>query len=244
MPHGIPSRDRIEPGSHIVLPAQFPPTCSTSVSDVEADKVASDLINQLNKAIITKDYSAISSLFLKAGYWRDHLCLSWDFRTLKGSENISSFLEKSRAVSLEIDRSSASRAPHIGPIDGIGVMGIMFFVNATTELGSGRGIVSLAEADGSWKIFTVFTSLVELKGHEESANHRRPIGARHGEQKGRKNWLERRNADMNFEGKNPTVIIIGIMDPINYGDFANKPQELARVDLQLLLALRCSMSIP
>lgn len=230
--HNIPSRDRIEPGSYNVLPAPLPPSCSRECASIDADRIASDLVGQLNKALSTKDFGAISSLFLDAGYWRDHLCLSWDFRTLKGSGNISSFLEKRRpAVSLEIDRSSASRAPHIGPIDGFGdAMGIMFFVKVTTEVGSGRGIASLAEVDGSWKFFTVFTSLVELKGHEESVNHRRPIGVRHGEQKDRQNWLERRNIDSNFERKSPAVLIIGIT-AINYNDFANTPQALARADL-------------
>ena len=208
----IPSRSRIEPGSYNILPAQVPPSCSTNISAQDADRIASDLIGQLNKALSAKDYSAISNLFLNTGYWRDHLCLSWDFHTVKGSENISTFLEKKqRSISLEIDRSSTSRAPHIGPIDGFGdAMGIALFMKVTTDNGSGRGIATLAESNGSWKFFTVFTSLEELKGHEEPVNHRRPIGVRHGEQRERENWLEKRNADINFEGKNPTVIIIGI----------------------------------
>lgn len=158
-----------------------------------------------------EDYGTVSSLFLDNGYWRDHLCLSWDFRTLKGREGIFNFLRKGcRVTNVEIDRTSSSRAPHVGPIDAFGeVIGVEFFTNVTTEIGNGRGVAFLAEIDGVWKFSTYFTSLVELKGHEESVEQRRPIGVKHGEQRGRKNWQEKRNADISFEGKNPAVVIVG-----------------------------------
>ncbi|QQK41356.1 Flavin-containing monooxygenase-like [Penicillium digitatum] len=50
--------------------------------------------------------------------------------------------------------------------------------------------------------------MVELKGHEE--NKERPFGARHGEQQGRKNWKDRRIDEINFEGKDPAVLILGM----------------------------------
>lgn len=205
----IPSRDRIEPGSYNIPLGKFPQTCSTA--SIDPNKVASELIEQLNSALSAKDYQAVSNLFLENGYWRDHLCLSWDFRTLKGREDISSFLSKGcRLVSVDIDRSSAFRAPHVGPIDGFGdVTGVEFFTKATTQLGSGQGVARVAEIDGTWKFSTFFSSLTDIKGHEESVNHRRPRGVQHGEQKGCKNWLEKRIDDINFEGKSPAVIIIG-----------------------------------
>lgn len=209
----ILSRDRIEPGSYNTPLGQFPKTCSST--DINPNKVAAGLISQFNNALSAKDYQAVSNLFLENGYWRDHLCLSWDFRTLKGTDNISNFLSKNhRLTSLEIDRSSAFRAPHVGPIDAFGeVTGVEFFANLTTELGRGRAVARLAEVDGTWRFSTLFTSLEELKGHEESVNHRRPKGVEHGEQKTRKNWLEQRIDDINFVGKNPAVIVIGT-DPV------------------------------
>lgn len=203
------SRDRIEPGSCNIPLGKFPQTCSST--DISPGKVASELISQFNTALSAEDHQAVSELFIENGYWRDHLCLSWDFRTLKGTENISNFLSKNhRLTNVQIDRSSAFRSPHVGPIDGFGdVTGIEFFAKVTTELGSGRAVARLAEVNGNWRFSTLFTSLEELKGHEESVHHRRPKGVQHGEQEARKNWLEQRIDDINFEGKNPTVIIIG-----------------------------------
>lgn len=49
----------------------------------------------------------------------------------------------------------------------------------------------------------------ELKGHEETTYGRRPEGVAHGFNPGRKNWLERRVAEANFEDSEPTVLILG-----------------------------------
>ncbi|PLN80169.1 putative flavo protein [Aspergillus taichungensis] len=202
------SRNRVEPGSVNIPVGKFPPS-STSTS-VNAEQVATEIIDQLNTALAQKDYKSIAGLFLDDGFWRDHLCLSWDFRTIKGSQDIAKFLaDHPQPFKLALDHSSPFRAPHIGPIDAFGdVTGIEFFVSVTTAVGSGWGVVRLAETDG-WKIFTCFTSLRELTGAEEKVNDRRPVGVQHGEQTGRKNWQDRRAADINFEDKEPAVVIIG-----------------------------------
>ncbi|EAU34342.1 conserved hypothetical protein [Aspergillus terreus NIH2624] len=207
----VPSKDRIEPGSFNVPVGSFPPTCSST--SVDADKVASDIIAQLNAASAKQDYAALSQLFLEDGFWRDHLAISFEFRTIKGRQNIAAFLEEHHQgpVQLALDRSSALRAPHVGPIDAFGdVTGIEFFVTVTTGIGSGRGVVRLAEPQpGDWKIFTVFTSLQELKDIPENVDRRRPVGVQHGTQPDRSNWQDRRTANANLEGEEPPVLIIG-----------------------------------
>lgn len=63
---------------------------------------------------------------------------------------------------------------------------------------------------GAWKVFTLFTYLKELKGHEESTGKNRPNGVEHGEHISEKNWLDKRKAEQNFEdGLEPTVLIMG-----------------------------------
>lgn len=210
--HIVPSRDRVEPGS-VNIPVGQPPTTS-STPPASVDEVATTVVDNLNKALQAKDHQGIAQLFLENSYWRDHLALSWDLHTLKGRDRISSFLssEGIRLTKLEIDRSSPLRAPHFGPIDGgIGeAKGVEFFVTFITEVGKGQGVARLAEKDGQWKIFTLFTSLRELTGREERLNHRRPKGVEHGGRPDRKNWQERRTAEANLEGKDPTVLIIGM----------------------------------
>ena len=64
--------------------------------------------------------------------------------------------------------------------------------------------------NGRWKAFTLFTTMHELKGHEETTKTNRPHGVDHGGQPGRKNWQERRTATENFEeDKEPVVMILG-----------------------------------
>ncbi|KAE8163682.1 hypothetical protein BDV40DRAFT_133871 [Aspergillus tamarii] len=205
----LASRDRIEPGSFNVPLGTFPATCSST--GIDADKISSEVIRLLNTALGLKQPQEISKLFLEDGYWRDHLVLTWDFRTIKGQENITKFLQDNpRLLQVEIDRSSAFHAPAVFPIDAFGdVTGIQFFIKVTTNTGNGRGVVRLAEKDGEWKIFTFFTSLLEVNGSDEKINHNRPVGVSHGEHHDRRNWQDRRTADFNYEGKSPTVLIVG-----------------------------------
>lgn len=203
------SKDRVEPGS-VNIPVGKPPPNASSTSS-NPSEVASNLIDRFNHFLSKKDYSALANLFIENGYWRDHLALSWDLRTLHGRDQIKGFLnEGARITKIDIDTSSEFRAPHFGAIDGFGdVQGIEFFVNVTTELGTGRGVVRLAENQGQWKISTLYTALHELKGHEEPVRHRRTAGVEHGGKADRKNWLERRSAEGNYEETSPTVLILG-----------------------------------
>lgn len=205
----LPSKDRVEPGSCDIPLGHFPTTSPVLPDDPNV--FADDLIERLNACLIDKDSRALSVLFMENSYWRDHLCLSWDLRTLKGPESIAKYVTGSPVwIKVEIDRSSALAAPHVGPVDAYGdAHGIEFFIKVSSNLGTGQGVVRLVEQDHDWKFFTVFTSLVELTGHEESVNGRRPAGVQHGEQQGRRNWQDRRVAGSNFEHGQPAVLIVG-----------------------------------
>lgn len=213
-PQAIKSRDRVEPGSVNIPVGKWPKTAQSAPRD--AALIAGQLVDTFNQALNTKNYQAISNLFLDDGYWRDHLALTWDLHTLKGRDKILSFLgDRCRLLKIDVDSSSAFRAPHFGSIDGTGdVKGIEFFVTLTTTLGAGQGVARLAEKDGQWKIFTLFTRLSELNQHEEAVGHRRTKGVEHGGKADRKNWLERRVADADFETREPAVVIIGMINPV------------------------------
>lgn len=209
-PGDVPSKDRVEPGSVNIPLGIFPPS---SVSSVDPEEVTADVLVRLNKALVEKNAQAVSDLFYENSYWRDHLCLSWDLRTMKGPGKISELLGSHfHLTSVEIDKSSSLRAPHHGPIDGFGdVHGIQSFMKITTELGSGLGVVRLAEVNGLWKIFTLFTSLRELRGHEETVYHRHPRGVEHGVDRGELNWQDKRNKAVEYQEKQPDVLILGIV---------------------------------
>ncbi|PYI28940.1 flavin-binding monooxygenase-like protein [Aspergillus indologenus CBS 114.80] len=197
------------PGSVDIPVGKFPPTLTST--DVDPEAIASQLVDTINTALSKGDIEAISSLFLEDGYWRDHLCLTWDYRTAKGQERIQALLKSAQLpTKIEVDRSTALRTPHVGPIDAFGdVKGVEFFIKVSSPVISGTGVVRVAEVNSEWKIFTFFTSLQNLVGLEERVGHRRPLGAQHGATKDRRNWQDRRNAERNLEGEPPAVLIIG-----------------------------------
>lgn len=207
-----PAFRHTEPGSVNLSMATFPTATKDEPEDV--DKIAQTLIDKFNTALAGEDTKAILDIFLDDCYWRDHLILSWDFHTLKGKEKINDFLgaETKGLKKLTINRESTFRAPHYGQLDGAGqTKGIEFFIDIEAKYGTGHGICRiLEEKPGTWKIFSLYTGLKNITGHEEATGHRRPEGVQHGEEKARSNWLDRRNEQYNFEnGKEPAVFIVG-----------------------------------
>ena len=213
-----PSYNRVEPGSVQLQAASYPSV--DAKPQVNADEIAAEWVKSFNK-LLAGDLDAVKTLFLSGACWRDELGLTWNYHTLNGTERIQSFLRDSgkvRVESVTIDKTNDLRKPNIAPVDYHGnVQGVASFLNVESDVGRGRGLVRLLQDTndgGRWKAFTLLTAIHELKGHEESVFGNRPHGVDHGGQPGRKNWLERRTAQENFEGDlDPTVLIIGTSTP-------------------------------
>lgn len=208
----VPSYERCEPGSVNLPIATFPRTTNQEPKD--ADGIASQAVAKFNAALEAGNIQGILNLFCTDCYWRDHLGLSWDLHTLKGKHKIRDFLDATTRglKKLEIQRNNGFQAPHYGPFDGSGdTKGIEFFVKFETETGRGRGLMRLLEeSPNHWYIFSLFTTLEEIIGHEEAVGPRRARGVDHGGFEGRLNWYERRQKSMSYaDGAQPTVIILG-----------------------------------
>lgn len=209
----VPSSQRCEPGSINIAIAKWPKTAADGPLDALA--VAEDVVSKFNsdlqKAPSKEAAEGVASLFTDESYWRDHLTLSWDLRTLKTKSKIAAYLQtNTNLTKLTVDTSTEFRAPKISAFNPKqSSKGIVLFVNVETKVGRGHGVVRLAEEQGSWKIWTLFTTLEELKGHEEPIGQRRPTGVSHGYHKGRKNWLDRRRDEENFTNSEPDVLVLG-----------------------------------
>ncbi|TVY34439.1 putative indole-3-pyruvate monooxygenase [Lachnellula subtilissima] len=205
----VPSYQRVVLGSVNIHVADLSKIKTTTPENVE--KSTAEWVKSFNKAIQTPGFEAISDLFLPEAYWRDHMCLAWGCNTFKGPEAMKDFLKEGcRLKSVEIDKSSDFRKPVVTGFDGQGkIQGIQTFLTTDSIVGRGLGVARLVLQDGELKAFTLFTSMRELKGHEETTYGRRPEGVAHGGQPGRKNWQERRLEDENFEKDDPTVLILG-----------------------------------
>ena len=216
-PVKAPASNTIVPGSH-PLPAVPLPTCNLKEL-ANPDKIASEWIqsfnNLLNSGLEASDFSRA---FLETAHWRDLLCLTWDFRTLQGRSKIAEFtgdfIAKARTVTFTLDQSAEHKKSALTSLDFDGdVKCLQAWLNLETDVGRGRGIVKLVpdSSDGDkWKAFTLFTTLEELKGHEELIGKRRPAGVKDDHDHGAANWKDKRTAEQNFEdGREPAVLILG-----------------------------------
>ncbi|KAL4885447.1 hypothetical protein BJY04DRAFT_134516 [Aspergillus karnatakaensis] len=217
----IESKNRIEPGSFNIPVGTFPRSSTTK--DVDPTAIITDILDKLSTALSENNISAITALFHpEISFWRDHLCLTWSFRTAKGPENIANLLQTSSTpldkLVLSIDAANAWRSPQAGPIDAFGeVIGLQSFITVETPFGKGSGVIRLAETEpGNWVIYTLYTVLQSITGAEEQTRHLRPRGAVHGEVTDRRNWQDRRNDASNFtlngsssEDAQPAVIVLG-----------------------------------
>ena len=181
---------------------------------VDAADEAEKAVSALNHAL--SDPTATATLFADVGYWRDHLMLSWSFRTVQ-TPQLPAFLQECarskdgfRLTKFAVDKSTPTRQPSIAPFDGRGeIHGIQAFLSVTSKLGTGEGFLRLGQEGGKWKIYTLYTSLRSLAGFPEGVHERRPQGVAHGGQPGRKNWIDRRTEAAAFTVTEPRVIILG-----------------------------------
>lgn len=214
--HTIPSHMRTVPGSINIDVTQFPPVKQPS-GDINPSKVASQLVDRFNHALGKNDLNVLSRSFAETGYWRDHLALTWVFRTIRSPPLILDFLQCAsssrdgfRLREISIDSSSDARAPKMAPLDATGEKSVVqFFITLKTVIGTGSGLIKLIHDGGEWKIFTMYTRLEGLEGYEEPIDGRRSKGVQHGGTPGRKNWAERRQAEAEFTSASPTVLVIG-----------------------------------
>ena len=75
----VPSASRLERGSHPLLAANLP--IASVDEEVDPNKVVQEWLAKFQGVLDKGDFeSGLPKLFLKEAYWRDQLCLSWDYR--------------------------------------------------------------------------------------------------------------------------------------------------------------------
>ena len=216
----IPPSNVVLPGSRLLPTAPFPDSHSTlsllPQSNVSPRSIADEWIFGFNK-ILNGDQASVTNLFLEESHWRDLLCMTWDFHTIQGPEKIARFIQSSpqdrRLTLVSLDDSSAHKLPQA--LDFGGLKAVQAFLKVETSTGRGEGLVRLVSDtnDGSrWKALTLFTTLKELKGYEETILSRRPQGTGSTPEDGGRNWKDLLIAQQNFEdGRQPTVLILGML---------------------------------
>ena len=162
---------------------------------------ASAWLASFGDALARGDIAAAVGHFGAESYWRDLVSFTWNITTSEGPDRIREMLESTLATTAPSNWAIAGEASAAG-----GVVEAWF----TFETGVARGRGHLRLKDG--KCWTLLTTMVELKGHEEKKGERRILGTEHAAVPGgRKTWLEQRAEEQATLGytKQPYTVIIG-----------------------------------
>jgi putative flavoprotein involved in K+ transport len=159
-------------------------------------------LSRFEEALTAGDIDAAVAMFADECYWRDLVTFTWNIKTMEGRDEVRAMLEDCLA---RVKPSNWHVAAGESATEAGGVAEA--WISFETEVARGYGLIRLKEG----KIWTLLTTMVELKGHEEKAGFSRPLGAKHGINPGAKTWKEEREEEAATLGitKQPYVLIIG-----------------------------------
>jgi putative flavoprotein involved in K+ transport len=163
-------------------------------------KTVKDWLSRFDAALAKRDTAAAAALFGDDCYWRDLVSFTWNIKTCEGRGEIEDMLKATLATAKPANWQLDGEATEAGGVtDG--------WITFETAAARGKGHLRLIGG----KCWTLLTTMVELKGHEEPKGAKRSMGVEHGAFKSRKNWLERKKdeeARMGFD-EQPYVVIVG-----------------------------------
>ena len=175
-------------------------TLETPVAQDPTTTRAQQWLTDFEAALTAGDTAAAAGMFAAESYWRDLVSFTWNITTVEGRDGVRELLD----ATLE---STAPRGFTVtepaAQADGVTEAWIAF----ETAVGRGRGHLRLTD-EGAW---TLLTTLSELTGFEEPLTERRPRGAAHGVEPGRRSWREQREAESAELGRTrqPYVVVVG-----------------------------------
>lgn len=143
--------------------------------------------------------AAVAELFQEDCYWRDLVAFSWNVKTFEGRPAIAAMLDATLANTAprdwQVQRATGT------PQD------VEAWFSFSTAVGRGEGICRIEDG----KCRSILTTLQALKGHEEALGAARPLGVRHGADRQRETWSERRAREAAALGttEQPYCLIIG-----------------------------------
>lgn len=170
--------------------------------DVVQKDAASAVLEKLGGALENGDIDGAVSLFQEDCYWRDLIAFTWNIKTMEGRDSVRDMLN-SQLASVKPSSWQIADGEVAAEEGGITTAWITF----ETDVAQGYGLIRVKEG----LIWTLLTSMTELKGHEEPLGFERTLGAKHGAGKGRLTWKEEREQEAATLGYStqPYVVIVG-----------------------------------
>jgi putative flavoprotein involved in K+ transport len=160
------------------------------------------ILDDLNKSLAGNDPAAVAACFAEECYWRDLLAFTWNIKTVEGHAQVIEMLE-SQLSSVKPSNFAVDPDETVTTDDGVTTGWIKF------ETGLALGYGQIRVKDG--KIWTLLTTIAEIKDHPENNFFDRPLGVKHGAHKNRTTWPEDRakeTAEMGIK-QQPYVLIVG-----------------------------------
>lgn len=170
--------------------------------DKAPNKKLSDLLATFGAALEAGDIDTAVGLFQEDCYWRDLVAFTWNIKTMEGRDQVRDMLKSQLAATKPFNWSLAEGEDATEADDLI-----EGWISFETNVARGFGHIRLK----SGMIWTLLTTMVELKGHEEATGFARPMGAKHGAERGRTTWKEDREQEAAELGHatQPYCLIIG-----------------------------------
>jgi putative flavoprotein involved in K+ transport len=170
--------------------------------DTTATGKVAAFLGAFGAALEAGDIDNVTSMFEDECYWRDLVTFTWNIKTMEGKAEVADMLRHQLAATkpTEWQVAEGETATEEGGV-------ITAWISFETNVARGYGLIRLRNG----KIWTLLTTMVELKGHEEPLGYDRPLGAKHGIGKHRTTWLEEREAEARELGytRQPYVVILG-----------------------------------
>jgi putative flavoprotein involved in K+ transport len=165
-----------------------------------ASERATGWLNDFETALKSGNTDAVTALFDDDCYWRDLVSFTWNIKTMEGKVQIADMLNATLA---QVKPSNWKLAEEATGDEAMTEAWITF----DTAVSRGKGQLRLKNGKG----WTLLTTMVELKGHEEKKGPERIKGVEHGAKKNRENWAEAREREAKELGykKQPYCVIIG-----------------------------------
>jgi putative flavoprotein involved in K+ transport len=171
--------------------------------DTTTTKAVTKVLGALNKALNKNDAKAVAKCFEPDGFWRDLASFTWNIKTLEGAPAIEAMVKAQQGA---ISGGDFTITRNEAPTDEGSFQ--QAWIDFDTALARGHGHIRIRNG----KIWTLLTTLVELKGHEEPKGTARPKGVGHVADKRRKTWTETQAeeaAELGYKTQPHTVIIGG-----------------------------------
>ena len=167
-----------------------------------AANTVQQVLQRFGAALERGDTAAAVACFEPDGYWRDLVSFTWNMATLEGAPAILEMLTAQLALvkPTGFQIAAGETAEDSGDVQ-------QAWIEFETATGRGQGHIRIRNG----KIWTLLTTLKELKGHEEHFGATRRKGTEHGAASDRKTWAENREEEAANLGitTQPYVVIIG-----------------------------------